>query len=110
VIGYVCAGLAGVLRFCVIVLTRVSRFRVARRSLCFSWLATCLSLSDFSAFDAGLLVSISLTHSAGHAGVQHEIKPGRCDLCFSFYSWSFFLAWTLLDMLCSVCRGSAAKE
>jgi len=31
-----CAGLTDVLGFCNIVLTHVSRFRVARRSLCFS--------------------------------------------------------------------------
>ena len=110
VIRYVFVGLADVPSLCVIVLTHVSRYRVARRSHCLSRLATCLSLSGCPAIDAGLLVSISLTRPAGHAGVQHAIQPGRCDLCFSFYSWSFFLAWPLLDMLCSVCRGSAAKE
>jgi len=110
VIGYVFAGLADVLSFCVLVLTHVLRIRAARRSLCFSCLATCLSLSGFFAIEAGLLVSISLTRSSRHARVQHAIKPWRCDLCFSFYSWSLFLAWTLLDMLCSTCRGSAVKE
>jgi len=42
------ADLTDVLGFCIIVLTHVSRFRFPRRSLCFSWLATCLRVSRTS--------------------------------------------------------------
>jgi len=102
VIGCVFAGLADVLRFCVIVLTNVSHYRVARRSLRFSSFATCLSLAGFSAIDAGLLVSISLKRSAGHAGSSMQLSRGGVTSALVFILGPFFLALTLLDMLCFV--------